>query len=86
MIHGATHAPTPQQIDFRIEIALATTLGMFLFHADVSNAFAEAYRPTQVYYMRCDSVFKEWWSNSHPDTPLPPDAVTHVLKNLQGHP
>jgi hypothetical protein len=86
MIHGATYAPTTQQIDFRIQIALATTLGMFLFHADVSNAFVEADRPKQMYYMRCDSVFKEWRADRHPDTPLPPDAVTPVLKNLQGHP
>jgi hypothetical protein len=86
LIHGATYAPTPQQIDFRIQIALATTLGMFLFHADVLNAFAEADRPKQMYYMRCDSVFREWWKNRHPDTPHPPDAVTPVLKNLQGHP
>jgi hypothetical protein len=48
MIHGATYAPTPQQIDFRIQIALSTTLGMFLFNADVSNAFAEADRPKQM--------------------------------------
>jgi hypothetical protein len=59
MIHGDTYAPTPQQIDFRIQIALAMTLGMFLFHADVSNAFAEADRPKQMYYMHCDSIFKE---------------------------
>jgi hypothetical protein len=39
-----------------------------------------------MYYMRCDSVFREWWKNRHPDTPLPLDAVTPVLKNLQGHP
>jgi hypothetical protein len=45
MIHGATYAPTPQQIYFRIQIALAKTLGMLLFHADVSNAFAGADRP-----------------------------------------
>jgi hypothetical protein len=76
MIHGATYAPTPQHIDFRIQIALATTLGMFLFHADVLNAFAEADRPKKMYNMRCDSVFREWWENRHPDTPLPPDAVT----------
>jgi hypothetical protein len=86
MIHGDTYAPTPQQIDVCIQIALATTLGVFLFHADVSNAFAEADRPKQMYHMRCDSVFREWWKNRHPDTPLPPDAVTPVLKNLQGHP
>jgi hypothetical protein len=86
MIHGATYAPTPQLIDFCIQIVIATTLGMFLFHADVSNAFAEADRPKQMYYMRSDSVFREWWTNRHPDTPLPPYAVTPVLKNLQGHP
>jgi hypothetical protein len=30
MIHGATYAPTPQQIDFRLQLALAATLGMYL--------------------------------------------------------
>ena len=30
MVHGATYAPTPQQIDFRLQIALATFLGMYL--------------------------------------------------------
>jgi hypothetical protein len=83
MTHGATYAPTPQQIAFRIQIALATTLGMFLFHTDVSNAFAEADRPKQMYYMDCDSVFREWCTNRHPDTPLPPDAVALFLENLQ---
>jgi hypothetical protein len=41
IIHGAIYAPTPQQIDVRIQISIATTLGMFLWHANVSNAFAE---------------------------------------------
>jgi hypothetical protein len=86
MIHSATYAPSPQQIDCRIQISIATTLGMLLWHADVSNAFSEADRPNQMYYMRCDSVFWEWWADRHPDTPLPPDAVTPVNKNLKGHP
>jgi hypothetical protein len=86
MIHGATYAPTPQQIDSRIQISIATTLGMLLWHANVSNAFAEADRSKQMYYMRCDSVFREWCTERHPDTPLPPDAATPVNKNLQGHP
>jgi hypothetical protein len=42
MIHGATYAPTPQEIDFRIHISMATTLGLFLWHSDVLNTFAEA--------------------------------------------
>jgi hypothetical protein len=57
MIHGATYAPTPQQIDFRLQIALAATLGMYIWYADVTNAFAEAERPEQMYYMHCDRVF-----------------------------
>jgi hypothetical protein len=86
MIHGATYAPTPQQTNFCIQISIATTLGMFLWHADVSNAFVEADRPKQIYYVHCDSVFWEWWTDRHPDIPLPPDAVTPVNNNLQGHP
>jgi hypothetical protein len=35
---------------------------MSLWYADVSNAFAEADQPKQMYYMRCDSVFREWWA------------------------
>jgi hypothetical protein len=54
--------------------------------ADVSNAFAEAERPKQMYYMRCDAVFRDWWKRTHPDIPLPPDAIVPVLKKLQGHP
>jgi hypothetical protein len=70
MIHGDTYAPTPQQIDFLIHISIATTIGMFLWHVDISNPFAEADRPKQMYYMRCDSVFWEWWTDIHHDTPL----------------
>jgi hypothetical protein len=57
MIHGETYAPTPQQIDFRLQIALAATVGMYLCHADVTNASDEAERPYQMYYMHCDQVF-----------------------------
>jgi hypothetical protein len=86
MIHGATYAPTPQQIDFSLQIALAATLGMYLWHADVTNAFTEADRPEKMYYMHCDRVFRDWWAERNPTTPLHPDAVAPVLKNLQGHP
>jgi hypothetical protein len=54
MIHGATYAPTPHKIDFRLQLALAATLGVYLWHSDVTNAFAEAERPEQMYYMHCD--------------------------------
>jgi hypothetical protein len=86
MIHGATYAPTPRKIDFRLQIALAATLGMYLWHADVTNAFAEAESPYQMYYMHCDRVFRDWRAERNPNIPLPPGAVVPVLKNLQGHP
>jgi hypothetical protein len=86
MVHGATYAPTPHQIDVRLQIALSELLGMYLCHADVTNAFTEADHPEQIYYMRCDRVFQDWWAKQHPDISLPPNADVSVLKNLQGHP
>jgi hypothetical protein len=86
MVHGVTYAPTPPQIDFRLQIALSALLGMYLWHTNFTNAFDDAERPKQMYYMRCDKVFKYWWKTRHPDIPLPPNAVVPVLKNLQGRP
>jgi hypothetical protein len=86
MIHGATYAPTPKQIEFRLQLALADTMGMYLWHTDVTNAFAEAERPEQMYYMHCDQIFCDLWAEQNPTIPLPPDAVVPVLKNLQVHP
>jgi L-rhamnose mutarotase len=86
MVNGSMYAPTPHQIDFHIQMALAANLDMYLWHADVSNAFAEAERRKQMYYMRRDAVFRDWWKRMHPYIPLPPDAVVPVLNNLQGHP
>jgi hypothetical protein len=85
MVHGATYAPTPQQIYFCLHIALSVLLSMYLRNAGVTNAFAEAERPEQMYCMRCDQVFKDRWKTQYPDIQLHPDAVP-VLKNLQGHP
>jgi hypothetical protein len=86
MVHGYTYDSTPQQIEFSIKMVLAANIGMYLWHADVLNTCAEAERPKQMYYMRCDKVFREWWKWKNPTTPLPPDAVAPVLKKLQGHP
>jgi hypothetical protein len=86
MVHGATYAPTPHRIDFHIQMALTANLGMYLGHTNVSNAFAEAEHPKQMYYMRYDTVFRDWWKRTHPDTTVPPDAIVPVLKNVQGRP
>jgi hypothetical protein len=52
MVHGAMYAPMPQQIDSCLKISLPALLGMYLWHADVTNAFSESDRPEQNYYMR----------------------------------
>jgi hypothetical protein len=83
MVHGATYAPTTHQIYFRIHMDLAANLDMYLWHANVSNAFAEAERPNQMYYMQCDTFFRDWWKRTHLDIPLLLDAIVLVLKNLQ---
>jgi hypothetical protein len=86
MVHGATYAPMPQHIDVRLQIALSALMGMYLWHTDVTNAFAEAELPEQMYYMLCDQVFKDWWKTQHPDIPFSPNDDVPFLKNLQGHP
>jgi hypothetical protein len=43
-----------------------------LYHADVSNAFAEATHPEQMYYMHVDTPFCEWWNTRFPNQPILP--------------
>jgi hypothetical protein len=87
-ISGHTFAPTPAMIDLPLqEIALAAQRGLLLHHVDdSSNAFAEAECPEQMYYMRIDAPFCEWWNTRHPDHPLLPGQAIPIQKNLQGHP
>ena len=71
--------------DMRLFFALAALENKLVFGADVSNAFAEATAPEQVYYMRVDTQYREWWaSKGHP--PIPVGYVIPIRKNLQGHP
>jgi hypothetical protein len=86
MVHGATYAPIPQHIDVCLQIDIVALQGMCIWYADVTNAFTEAGSPEQIYYMRCDHVFREWRADNHPDIALPPDMVVPVLDNIQGHP
>jgi hypothetical protein len=84
-ISGHTFAPTPDMIDLRLQIALAAQRGLILYHADVSNAFAAAERPEQMYYMRIDAPFCEWWNTRFQNHPLLPGQAIPIQKNLQGH-
>jgi hypothetical protein len=86
VVHGNTYAPTPDMVDFRIFVALAAKYNLKLYCADVTNAFAEAARPKQQYFMKVDAAFSNWWKTRHPSDPLLPGAVIPICKNLQGHP
>jgi hypothetical protein len=83
---GHTFAPTPDMIDFRMQVALSAIRGLTIYLADVSNAFAEADRPEQMYYMRVDDVFRNWWTRRFPAKPLLRGCAIPVHRNLQGHP
>jgi hypothetical protein len=84
-IAGHTYAPTPDMTDLRLFFALSALENKLVFGADVSNAFAEADAPAQVYYMRVDTQFSTWHqSQGHP--PIPSGFVIPINKNLQGHP
>uniref|UniRef100_A0A7S1VQI3 Reverse transcriptase Ty1/copia-type domain-containing protein n=1 Tax=Grammatophora oceanica TaxID=210454 RepID=A0A7S1VQI3_9STRA len=84
-IHGATYAPTPDLTDFRIFVALCSMENKYIFGSDVSNAFAEAPRCRQQYYMRVDTQFRSWWKAKGRGD-IPSGYVIPVNKNLQGHP
>jgi hypothetical protein len=47
----------------RLFFALAALENKLVFGADVSNAFAEATAPEQVYYMHGDTQYREWWAS-----------------------
>jgi hypothetical protein len=86
IVHGQTYAPTPDMVDFRIFAALAAKHNLLLFSSDVTNAFAEAERPKQQYFMKLDAAFINWWKHHYPDKPLLPGVAIPIQKNLQGHP
>ena len=52
-----TYAPTPHMTNLRLFFALAALENKLVFGADVSNTFAEAHAPAQVYFMQIDVQF-----------------------------
>jgi hypothetical protein len=72
-------------VDFCLFIALCATRNKFIYGADVTNAFSEAKRCDQIFYMHIDDVYRDWW-HSKGQPPIPDGYVLPVLKNLQGHP
>ncbi len=59
---------------------------MLVYGADISNAFAEAPPPKQVFFIYPDRAFHNWWVNIKGKPPIPDGHVIPVLAAMQGHP
>jgi hypothetical protein len=59
---------------------------MWIYGADVSNAFAEALPPMQDFYIYPGRAFKDWWVNHRKNPPISDRHVIPVLGAMQDHP
>jgi hypothetical protein len=85
MVRGVAYAPTPQQIDFRLQITLSALLSEYLWHANVTNTFTKVERLSIC--ITCAAIKFSKIGGRHGTVVFhsPPDMVVPVLKNLQGH-
>jgi hypothetical protein len=51
--------------------AISTAKNLFIYGADVSNAFAKAPPPKQSFFIRPDCAFNKWWVNQREIAPNP---------------
>jgi hypothetical protein len=56
-----TYANCVDQTSLWLFFAVTAAENLFVFGADVSNAFAKAPPPKQGFYIRPDNAFNEWW-------------------------
>ena len=54
--------------------------------ANATNAFAEADGPEQMYYIRPDDAFRNWWVKELKREPIAAHYVILIMQNMQGHP
>ena len=81
-----TYATCVEQPACRLYWSLVAALCLLAMGADAGNAFAEAPPATQIFYMRIDDQFREWWVEHMHRPPIPPGYVLPVNHALQGHP
>jgi hypothetical protein len=81
-----TYASCVEQPGARIFWSLAALHGMTVLGADAGNAFAEAPPPIQPFYMAIDDQFRNWWTESLGNAPIPEGMVLPVQHAMQGHP
>jgi hypothetical protein len=81
-----TYASCVEQPGARIFWSLSALHGMTVLGADAGNAFAEAPPPVQPFYMAIDDQFRNWWTESLGNDPIPQGHVLPVKHAMQGHP
>ena len=81
-----TYANCVDQTSARLFYAVTAAENLFIFGADVSNAFAEAPPPKQGFYIRPDKAFNDWWINHKKRPPIPTGHVIPINSAMQGHP
>ena len=81
-----TYATCVEQPACRTYWGITASESLVAMGADAGNAFAEAPPATQVFYMRIDEQYNEWWTEHLGNPPIPPGYVLPVNHALQGHP
>ena len=81
-----TYATCVEQPACRLYWSITASECLFAMGADAGNAFAEAPPATEVFYIRIDDQFREWWTEHMKRPPIPPGYVLPVNHALQGHP
>lgn len=80
-----TYASCVEQPCMRIFFALSASLGMTVYSADATNAYANSPAPTVPTYVRIDDAFADWYLAKHGKA-IDRNMVLPVLHALQGHP
>jgi hypothetical protein len=81
-----TYANCVDQTSSRLFYAVSAAKNMFIFGADVSNAFAKAPPPKQGFFIHLDKAFHEWWVLHKKRPPIPNGHIVPILSAMQGHP
>ena len=85
-ILAETYANCVDQTSSHLFYAIFAAKNMFIFSADVSNAFAQARPPKQGFFICSNMAFHEWWVQHKGQSPIPNGHVIPILSTMQGHP
>ncbi len=81
-ILAKTYANCVDQSSAHLFYAVAAAKNLLVYGADISNAFAKASPPKQLFYIRPDCAFNEWWVQHKNCPPIPSGQVIPILLGL----